>query len=201
MLVLILISMVMFFAAGIELRYFAALFTLGTLALLALIRLEPYRARRIVTFLNPALDPQGIGYQINQALLAIGAGGLWGYGYGLSRQKHNYLPESLGDSIFAIIVEELGFVGSVVLIGAFVYLIWRGYQIALKISDPFGKMLAIGITSWLGAQIVLNLAAMVALVPLTGIPLPLVSYGGSSLVVSLAAIGTLLNISKQSALK
>ncbi|MDO8452601.1 MAG: putative lipid II flippase FtsW [bacterium] len=195
------IALSMYFAAGAPLLHFAIGLPSAALLGLLLILSSSYRRERLLTFFNPGQDPLGTSYHISQVLIALGSGGLFGVGLGQSRQKYLFLPEPATDSIFAIIGEELGFVGSVVLIAAFVYLIWRGYQIALKVSDPFGKLLAIGITSWLGAQVVLNLGAMVALVPLTGIPLPLVSYGGSSLVVSLAAIGTLLNISKQSALK
>jgi cell division protein FtsW len=129
-------------------------------------------------------------------LLALGSGGLLGLGLGASRQKYEYLPESMTDSIFAIIGEELGFLGAACLILVFLFIIWRGFNVAREAPDKFGQLLAVGITSWIGIQALVNFASMVALVPLTGIPLPFISYGGSSLVVSLAGVGILLNISK-----
>ncbi len=198
MLVLVLVSVTMLFAAGISWKYFFWTMVLGALSLYAFIRFAPYRARRLTTFLNPEIDPQGISYHINQALLAIGAGGMWGYGYGLSRQKHNYLPEVMGDSVFAVTAEELGFVRIVFVIVFFVWFILEGFAVAKNAPDTLGKMLAMGITSWLGLQALINIGAMVNLVPLTGIPLPFFSYGGTAMIINLSAIGILLNISKQS---
>lgn len=200
MLVLILTALVMLFTAGIDFKYFLGLVVAGFFSLLAIIKLEPYRTQRLVTFLNPSHDPQGIGYQINQALLAIGAGGLWGYGYGLSRQKHNYLPETLGDSIFAVTAEELGFLRLIVIITLFCLLTMRGLKIAQHAPDIFGKMLALGITATLGLQVIINIGAIVGLLPLTGIPLPFFSYGSSALIITLCEIGILLNVSKQARL-
>jgi cell division protein FtsW len=151
---------------------------------------------RFIVFLNPSIDPQGIGYQINQALLAIGSGGILGVGLGKSAQKYNYLPEPMGDSIFAIAAEEMGFLGAMILIGLFFMLAFKGMRIAKKAPDNFGKLLAIGITSWLVVQAFINIAAVTGLVPLTGIPLPFVSYGGSALIISLIGAGILVNISK-----
>jgi cell division protein FtsW len=201
MIVLIVTSMVMLFVGGINLRYFFWTIVAGLLSLIAFIKFEPYRARRITTFLNPAIDPKGISYQINQALLTIGSGGLWGYGYGLSRQKYNYLPESTTDSIFAIMAEELGFVRVSVLMLLFAVFILRGIMIAKSAPDQFGKMIAVGIVSFIGFQAVINVGAMVGLLPLTGIPLPFFSYGSTALTVTMAGVGVLLNISKQANLK
>ena len=195
------IALLMYFASGGPLIHFLIGLPVVAVTGLILILSSDYRRERLLTFFNPTADPLGSSYHIRQVLIALGSGGLFGVGLGQSRQKYLFLPEPATDSIFAIIGEELGFIGAVVLIGAFLFLVWRGYLIALNTQDTFGKLLAIGITSWLGCQVFLNLAAMVALVPLTGIPLPFVSYGGSALVVTLAAVGTLLNISRSSALK
>ena len=154
-----------------------------------------------MVFLNPELDPQGKGYQINQALIALGSGGLWGVGLGQSRQKFNYLPEPVGDSIFAIIGEELGLIGAFLTIILFCFIIWRGMKIATQAPDEFGRLLAIGIVSWIGLQAILNMGAITGLMPLTGMPLPFISYGGTSLAFSLAAMGILLNISSQTVKK
>ena len=201
MLVVIFVSAIMLFTAGINLKYFFATGLLALLSLLAFIKFEPYRAKRITTFFNPSLDPLGISYQINQALIAIGAGGWFGYGYGLSRQKYNYLPEAISDSIFAILAEELGFIRVVFVIILFLLFALRGIQISKYAPDTFGKMLAIGITSWITIQAAINIAAITNLIPLTGIPLPFFSYGSTSLIMVLTSIGILLNISKQSNLK
>lgn len=197
MLILLATAMVMFFAGGMVLKYFAGLGFVGSLALLLLIKLEPYRAQRLTTFLNPSTDPLGIGYQINQALIAIGSGGLFGYGYGLSRQKYNYLPEAISDSIFAVIAEELGLFRASFLLLLFLAFALRGIKIGLHAPDLFGKMVALGITSMVSIQAIINIAAISGLLPLTGVPLPFFSYGSSSLVVTLASIGILLNISRQ----
>jgi cell division protein FtsW len=130
-------------------------------------------------------------------LIALGSGGLFGVGLGASRQKYSYLPEAMTDSIFAVIAEELGFVGCLLLIGVFLFIIWRGIKVAREAPDRFGQLLGAGIACWIGIQTVVNLSAMVVLIPLTGVPLPFVSYGGSSLVVALTGVGILLNISKQ----
>jgi cell division protein FtsW len=151
-----------------------------------------------MTFLNPQADPQGTGYQINQALLAIGSGGILGVGLGHSRQKFNYLPEPVGDSIFAIIGEELGILGASVLIILFFMLALRGIKIAKNAPDFFGRLLAIGITMWIVFQAFINISANVALVPLTGVPMPFISYGGTSLVFLMSAVGILLNLSRHS---
>jgi cell division protein FtsW len=196
MLVLLLVSFFMLFAAGIDWKYFFYGIVAGVLALYAFIKIEPYRVKRLATFFNPALDPKGISYQINQAILAIGSGGLWGFGYGLSRQKHNYLPAVLNDSVFAVFAEELGFFRVLAAIALFAFFALKGFQIARNAPDTFGKMVALGITSWITLQALINIAAILNLLPLTGIPLPFFSYGSTALTANLAAVGILLNISK-----
>jgi cell division protein FtsW len=190
-------SLVVYFVAGAPLKYVFGLITAGVVGLGLLITAAPYRAARFTTFLHPELDPQGIGYHINQALLAIGSGGLFGVGYGHSRQKFQYLPEVSGDSIFAIIGEELGMVVSVLLVLMFLLLLWRMIQIAKRAPDHFAKYVVVGVASWITVQAFVNISSMVAIMPMTGVPLPLISYGGSSLAVTMAAIGVVLNISKQ----
>jgi cell division protein FtsW len=196
MLVLLLVAFFMLFVAGINWKYFFYSALAGVLSLYLIIKIEPYRVRRITTFLNPDLDPKGIGYQINQALLAIGSGGLWGFGYGLSRQKHSYLPEVMTDSIFAVIGEELGFLRILAILGLFFLFALKGYQIAKRAPDTFGRMVAFGITSWIVLQAFINIGAILNLLPLTGIPLPFFSYGSTALVANLGAIGILINISQ-----
>lgn len=196
MLVLLLVAFCMLFAAGIPWKYFFYSAVVGFLAAYAFIKVEPYRVKRLATFFNPALDPKGISYQINQALLAIGSGSLWGFGYGLSRQKHSYLPEVMNDSIFAVFAEELGFFRVLIALLLFVAFALRGFYIAKNAPDTFGKMVALGITCWISLQALVNIAAILNLLPLTGIPLPFFSYGSSALIANLSAVGILLNISR-----
>jgi len=167
--------------------------------------LEPYRLQRVMTFMSllftgKVADPQGSGYQMQQILIGIGSGGLFGTGFGQSRQRFGYLVENTAftDSIFAVILEELGFLGGTIIIIAWLVFLWRGLKIAMGAPDKEGKLLAAGITIWLVLQTLLNIAANVGFIPLTGMPIPLVSYGGSSTIVSLIGIGILLNISKYS---
>jgi cell division protein FtsW len=164
--------------------------TLGVVA----IWFEPYRRARIFSFIDPWRDAQGAGFQTVQAMIGLGSGGLFGVGLGRSVQKANFLPEAHTDMIFAIIGEELGLVGALLVIGAYVTFAYTGLRIALRCKDAFGKNLAVGLTVLVCGQAAINLAAVMGLAPLTGIPLPFVSYGGSSLIVGLAAVGILLNI-------
>jgi len=196
LLILIAIALTIYFLAGMSISYLLAFSGLAVISFLALIKMAAYRMNRLIVYLHPEMDPQGIGYQINQALLAIGSGGLFGLGLGHSIQKWRYLPEPIGDSIFAIIAEELGLVGAAFLVSLFVVLAWRGLKIARRAPDRFGLLVAGGISGWLFFQAFINIAAISGLAPLTGLPLPLVSYGGSAMVVSLAALGVLVNISK-----
>ena len=169
-------ALVVYFVAGAPFKHLTWLILGASGLFLLLIKIAPYRAARLTVFLNPALDPQGIGYHINQALLAIGSGGIFGLGLGHSRQKYLYLPEVTGDSIFAVIAEELGLIFSLVLIILFLILMYRGLKIARSAPDTFGKLIATGIIVWLVLQAFINIAAMVTLIPLTGIPLPFISY-------------------------
>ncbi len=196
-----LISLAIFFASGASIVHIFSLFAGGLFALFILIKIAPYRMQRFLVFMNPDHDPMGFGYQMTQALLAIGSGGIFGVGLGQSRQKFNYLPEPVTDSIFAVLGEELGMVGATVVVGLFLFLAWRGVRIALRAPDEFGRLLAVGIVSWIVFQAFINISAITGLIPLTGIPLPFISYGGTSLAVLLAAVGILLNISKHSTLK
>lgn len=199
--VIITSGLVVYFASGASLVTILAFLILGLLGGLGLILSSPYRKGRLLTFFNPGRDPLGASYHIRQVLLALGSGGFWGLGLGQSRQKYEYLPAVMSDSIFAVIAEELGFIGSALILLAFLLIIWRGLKIGLGAPDRFGQLLAVGITAWIGLQALINLAAMVALVPFTGIPLPFISYGGSSLVVALAGMGILINISKYQVVK
>ena len=198
MTVIVLISLIVYFTAGAPLVHLSWISFLGTGLLFLLIKIAPYRAARLTTFLHPELDPQGVGYHINQALLAIGSGGLFGLGFGNSRQKFQYLPEVVGDSIFAVTAEELGFIFSAALIILFIFLAIKGFRIARQSPDGFGRLVAVGITSWLIFQTFINVGAIIGLLPLTGVPLPFVSYGGTAFTVGLAAVGILVNISKYS---
>lgn len=196
-----LISLSIFFASGANIKHMLYLF-LGGLAFLGiLIKTAPYRLQRFLVYVNPEHDPQGFGYQMTQALLAIGAGGIFGAGLGQSRQKFNYLPEPVTDSIFAVLGEELGLFGTAIVVILFLLIAWRGFRIASTAPDGFGRLVAVGIVSWIVFQAFINMSAISGLIPLTGIPLPFISYGGTSLAVLLAAVGILLNISKHSTLR
>lgn len=195
--IIVAISLILYFLSGGLLRHFLFLIPIAIAAAVMLAVISPYRASRITTFLHPETDPLGSSYQIRQVLLGLGSGGMFGLGIGQSRQKYEYLPEANTDSIFAIIGEEVGFVGAVSVIGLYVFLIWRIFRVAKRTSDSFGKLLASGVGVWIGIQSIINFGAMVALLPLTGVPLPLISYGGSGLVIMMTALGVVTNISKQ----
>ena len=194
---IVLIAFSVYFSAGVKLTHLGTLLLAGLSVAWLAISIAPYRLARIKAFLDPGSDPLGIGYHINQALLAIGSGGLWGLGFGQSRQKFAFLPEPIGDSVFAIGAEELGFVRIVCLLVLYLlFTIW-GYRIAHKAQDTFGRLVASGITSWILIQSIFNIGAMVGLLPLTGIPLPFISYGGSSILAVSIGVGVLLNISRE----
>ena len=195
--IIIFMCIAVFFASGAKFKHVFLLFMAGASSIYFLIINSAYRAARLTTFLHPELDPQGIGYHINQAFLAIGSGGFWGRGFGHSRQKFQYLPEATGDSIFAIYAEELGFILCIFLLALFIFLMYRGLVIAKHSIDQFGRLVATGIVSWLVFQAFFNIASMTGLLPMTGIPLPFISYGGSALAVTMMAMGILINISKQ----
>lgn len=191
-----LIATSMIFVAGFRLRHLFIIALGGTAVFAIFLNTAKYRLERIMVYLHPELDPQGIGYQINQALLAVGTGGMWGQGLGRSRQKYYYLPEPAGDSIFAIIAEEFGLIRSGILLLAFALIGYKGFEIARRTPDTFGRLLATGITSWILIQTFINVGSILAITPMTGIPLPYISYGGSALAAVLFASGILINISK-----
>ncbi|MGP1907397.1 stage V sporulation protein E [Metabacillus sp. JX24] len=187
---------VMIFVAGARISHFGLLGLLGVAGFAALVLSAPYRIKRITSFLNPWEDPLESGFQIIQSLYAIGPGGLFGLGLGQSRQKFFYLPEPQTDFIFAILAEELGFIGGSLIILLFGLLLWRGVRIALGAPDQYGSYLAIGIITMVAIQVMINIGVVTGLMPVTGITLPFLSYGGSSLTLMLMAVGVLLNISR-----
>ena len=190
-------SLILFFVAEVPIVHFIILLFGGLFSFFLLIFFSPYHLSRITTFLNSSLETKGAGYQINQALLAIGAGGLFGRGLGQSIQKFFYLPEVISDSIFAIMSEELGFILTVLILGLYLYLFYRIFKVATETPDKFGQLLAIGIGSWFIAQSLINIAGMLNLLPLAGVTLPFISSGGTSFCVFSAAFGIVYNISKQ----
>lgn len=196
MLVLAGAAVAMFFTAGIRWTHLGILFGTGLAAGLAAIVAFPHRVSRVLTFLDPTKDSSGTGYHINQALIAIGSGGILGVGLGHSIQVYGYLPEAANDSIFAIIAEEFGLIGSLIIVGLFGFVVYRGFVIARAAPDSFSRLTATGISAWFGLQAAINIGAMLSIVPLTGIPLPWISYGGTSLIISMFGAGILLNISK-----
>ena len=189
-------SFAMFLVSGAKIRDIVLLIVGAVLLLLVLAFTRPYIMDRIMTFMDPSRDPQGAGYQIRQSLIAVGSGGFWGRGFGQSIQKFEYLPEPIGDSVFAVYSEEFGFVGACVLIILFAIFTFRGYRIAARAPDLFGMLLVIGFVTLIIAQALLNIAAMLALAPLSGLPLPFISHGGTALLVTLASVGIILNVSK-----
>lgn len=194
--VLVLTCMLLIFIAGAKISHFLSLAAMGGIAFVGLILSAPYRISRITAFLNPWEDPLGDGFQIIQSLYAIGPGGLLGVGFKNSLQKYFYLPEPQTDFIFSIFAEEYGFIGGVGLLILFILVLWRGIYIALKAPDAFSRFLAFGIVGMITIQVMINISVVIGLIPVTGITLPLLSYGGSSLVLCLFSIGILLNISK-----
>ncbi|MDV2582550.1 stage V sporulation protein E [Alkalibacillus haloalkaliphilus] len=189
-------GMLMLFIAGAKISHFVFLASIGLAGLVALIASAPYRISRITAFLNPWEDPLGDGFQIIQSLYAIGPGGLMGLGFGNSMQKYFYLPEPQTDFIFAVIAEELGLIGGAFILGLFLIVIWRGILISLNTQDLSASLLAFGITAMITIQVMINISVVIGLIPVTGITLPLLSYGGSSLTITLLSLGVLLNISK-----
>ncbi len=191
-----LIAMGMYFVAGVDLKQLFAVVAIAIIALGVLVLVEPYRFNRLKAYVDPGQDPRGISYQVNQSMIAIGSGGLFGVGFGHSSQKLGFLPEVVGDSIFAIIAEELGFIGAMVTIGLFVFLCLTLTQIANSTNDAFGRLLVTGINIWIMAQAFVNIAAISGLAPLTGIPLPFISYGGTAIITLLAGLGIILNVAR-----
>ena len=194
--ILVSAALAIFITAGGKIRDVIILFLCGVLLIGALAFTRPYIMDRIQTFIDPGSDPQGAGYQIKQSLIAVGAGGFWGRGFGQSIQKFEYLPEPIGDSVFAVFSEEFGFVGSTLLVLLFGFFTFRGMRIASRAPDLFGMLLVVGLVTLIIAQALLNIAAMLALAPLSGLPLPFISHGGTALLVTLASVGVILNVSK-----
>jgi cell division protein FtsW len=192
------IALAMFFLAGASLKHIASLIILGIIGLISAIKLEPYRMNRFLAFMDPTIDPQGIGWQVKQAAIAVGNGGIFGVGLGHSHQKFSYLPEVVGDSIFAIIAEEVGMIGAGIVVILFIALAFRGFLLAKRAPDRFSSLLIMGISLWIIFQALINIMAIIGLMPLTGITLPFISYGSTSLIFVLIGSGIVLNISRYS---
>jgi len=195
--IILIISLSTYFIAGGNIRHILYIIIGGIIGLFTMLKIYPYQLNRFRCFFDSSFSPDFYCYQVNQALIAIGSGGFLGRGFGNSRQKFLYLPEVHGDAIFPIIAEEMGFIIVVALIILFVFLFYRGYLIAKNAPDMYGKIIAIGVVSWLTVQAFINIAGMVNLLPMTGVPLPFISHGGSAMIANLAAAGILINISKQ----
>ena len=194
--VIVMTIIVLLFVSGVKMTFFVKIGVLGIIGIMVLIVIAPYRMERIISFLNPWSDPLGSGFQIIQSLYAIGPGGLLGLGIGNSIQKHFYLPEPQTDFIFSIISEEFGFMGILIISVLFIMIIYQGIKISLKCNDLFGKYLSFGIVFSFAFQTLLNLMVVVGLIPVTGVTLPFLSYGGSSLLITLVSMGILLNVSR-----
>ena len=188
----------MMFIAGVNIKFFIGLGLIGIFGIIGLIAIAPYRMDRITSFINPWSDPLGTGFQIIQSLYAIGPGGLLGQGFLNSRQKQFYLPEPQTDFIFSIISEEFGFLGVIIVVSLFLIILYRGIRIALNTKNEFSKYLAFGMIFQILIQAVMNLMVVIGLIPVTGVTLPFLSYGGSSLIISMISVGILLNISRSS---
>lgn len=189
---------IMYFSIGTPVWHSILIVLIGVSSLTFLIKTAPYRMNRFMVFLNPEIDPMGIGYQLKQSIIAIGSGGILGIGLGMSRQKFVFLPQSMSDSIFSIFAEETGLLGCLILISLFLLFLWRSFHLAKITADQFSLLVCVGISSWIVLQAFINISAMAGISPLTGIPLPFISYGGSHIIAELIGVGILLNISKSS---
>ncbi|MCH7578854.1 MAG: putative lipid II flippase FtsW [Chloroflexi bacterium] len=195
--VLILTTVTLFFIAGASLSHLAALMGIGSVAASFLILTSGYRLDRVLAFLNPEDDPGGIGFHTLQLLIGLGSGGIEGLGLGASRQKFFYIPGSHTDGVFAVVGEEMGFIGAMGIIILFAVLVYRGFRIVLRAQDDFGYLLAAGVVSWIAFQALINVGGITRAIPMTGIPMPFLSYGGSALASLLAGIGILLSVSRR----
>jgi len=195
--IITLVSLIVYFVGGGRIYHILVILLFGALGLALLVNIKPYQMNRFKCLADPSFSSQDICYQVNQSLIAVGSGGWFGRGLGQSRQKFMYLPEVSGDSIFPIIAEETGLVFSAILVGLYIFIFYRGYIISKYAPDMFGRILAIGIVSWIVIQAIINIGGMINLMPMTGVTLPFVSYGGSSMLSALIAMGILVNISKQ----
>ena len=189
-------AIIMLFISGMPWKYIIGLVLISIICFAVLVAFKPYLLERVKTFMNPSHDPSGSSYQLQQSLIAVGSGGIVGRGLGQSIQKFNYLPEPQGDSIFAVIGEELGFIGCLILIGLFVAFVFRGYKIGYYAPDSFSKLLVIGLVTIITVQSFMNIASIIGVFPLTGVPLVFVSQGGTSLMIALGVMGIVLNISR-----
>ncbi len=198
--VLVLVATTLFFLAGAPVSHLALFLVLGALVSYAVVLTHDYRLARVEAFLAPEADPYGKGFQLVQLKTALASGGLMGLGWGAGRQKFGFVPGAHTDGIFAILGEELGFVGAMAVLALFALLVGRGIYVALRVRDPFGRLVAVGVSTWLGYQTLINIGGISGLIPLTGIPLPFFSYGGSALIANLAAVGLLLSVSRHAAL-
>lgn len=194
--IIALVGILVYFSAGGSILHSLSAILAGFGFLLLLIKIAPYRFNRLLVFLNPETDPMGIGYQVKQALIAVGSGGISGLGLGMSVQKAGFLPQPMSDAVFAVFAEETGIIGSLILIILFLAFLWRGIEISKKVQDRFLRLTALGITLWITIQALTNIGAIVGVLPLTGIPLPFISYGGSAIISELIGVGILLNISR-----
>jgi cell division protein FtsW len=195
--IIVVTGTLMYFLAGTPLWHSVLIILTGVISLLILIKIAPYRLSRLSVFLKPETDPMGIGYQIKQALIAIGSGGIFGLGLGrMSGQKFGFLPQTISDSIFAVLGEETGFIGGLILISLFLLFFWRAFKISKETPDKFSQLLSLGIGIWILIQTFVNIGGMTGILPLSGVPLPFISYGGSHLIAELIGVGILLNISK-----
>ena len=195
--IIVFVAILMYFSVGTPSWHTLVMIFSSLAALAVLVKIAPYRFNRVLVLLKPDIDPMGIGYQIKQSLIAIGSGGLFGLGLGMSNQKFDFIPQTMSDSIFSIYAEETGFFGSIILISLFIFLFLQGYKLFRRTDDRFSQLLILGICSWITFQAIIHIGAMIAVFPLTGIPLPFISYGGSHLIAEMAGAGLLLNISRK----
>jgi cell division protein FtsW len=197
LILIIISSLIMLFVSGAPLKYILGILTVSLIAFFILVSTTPYLKQRVNTFLNPSQNSQSSSYQLQQSLIAIGSGGISGRGLGQSIQKFNYLPEPQGDSIFAVIGEELGFIGTSIILFLYVFFALRGYKIAVRNApDSFSKLMVVGFISIITAQSFMNIASIIGIFPLTGVPLVFISHGGTALLLSLGMVGIILNISQ-----
>jgi cell division protein FtsW len=194
--ILLAVALTMLFLAGVRLRYLAGMVAAAVPILAVVVALEPYRLRRLASFVDPGRDVEGFSYQIHQSLISLGSGGWFGVGLGASKQKFAFLPAAYNDFIFSIIGEELGIVGTLFVLGAFLYFGWLGYGIARRAPDPFGFLLASGVTTQIVLSALINIGVATATLPTTGLTLPFISYGGTELIVRLVMVGILLSVSR-----
>ena len=195
--IIVLTASLMYFCAGTIFWHSILIIIIGLTGLACLIKTAPYRWNRLMVFLHSGFEPMGLGYQVKQAIITIGSGGIFGLGLGTGIQKYGFLPQPMSDSIFAVFAEETGFVGVVILISIFLIFTWQGFNIAKQSKDKFLQLTAFGITCWIIIQTFVNISSIAGIVPLTGIPLPFISYGGTHIIAELVGVGILLNISRQ----